>query len=77
MPAVLAEVSFVSSPADETQLENSAYRQLIAEALYKGVAQVSQRNHQHKSSQRTKNPALTRNYPVHPERASSPRKPER
>lgn len=38
MPAVLAEVSFVSSPADETQLENSAYRQLIAEALYKGVA---------------------------------------
>ena len=38
MPAVLAEVSFVSSPADETQLENSTYRQLIAEALYKGVA---------------------------------------
>ncbi len=38
MPAVLAEVSFVSSPADETQLENSAHRQLIAEALYKGVA---------------------------------------
>ncbi len=38
MPAVLAEVSFVSSPADETQLGNSAYRQLIAEALYKGVA---------------------------------------
>jgi N-acetylmuramoyl-L-alanine amidase/putative methionine-R-sulfoxide reductase with GAF domain len=38
MPAVLAEVSFVSSPADESQLENAAYRQLIAEALYKGVA---------------------------------------
>jgi N-acetylmuramoyl-L-alanine amidase/putative methionine-R-sulfoxide reductase with GAF domain len=38
MPAVLAEVSFVSSPADESQLENSAYRQLIAEALFKGVA---------------------------------------
>ena len=39
MPAVLAEVSFVSSPADEARLENSAYRQQIAEALYRGVAQ--------------------------------------
>ena len=38
MPAVLAEVSFVSSPADEGQLKNSAYRQQIAEALYKGLA---------------------------------------
>jgi N-acetylmuramoyl-L-alanine amidase/putative methionine-R-sulfoxide reductase with GAF domain len=38
MPAVLAEVSFVSSPADESQLGNSAYRQVIAEALFKGVA---------------------------------------
>jgi N-acetylmuramoyl-L-alanine amidase len=37
MPAVLAEVSFVSSPADETNLQNSAYRQGIAEALYKGI----------------------------------------
>ena len=38
MPAVLAEVSFVSSPADESQLGNSAYRQVIAEALFMGVA---------------------------------------
>jgi N-acetylmuramoyl-L-alanine amidase len=38
MPAVLAEVSFVSSPADEDRLQNSEYRQMIAEALYKGVA---------------------------------------
>jgi N-acetylmuramoyl-L-alanine amidase/putative methionine-R-sulfoxide reductase with GAF domain len=38
MPAVLAEVSFVSSPADEDQLQNSEYRQEIAEALYRGVA---------------------------------------
>ena len=38
MPAVLAEVSFVSSPADEDQLQSSAYRQQIADALYKGVA---------------------------------------
>ncbi len=38
MPAALAEVSFVSSPADEDRLQNSEYRQMIAEALYKGVA---------------------------------------
>ena len=38
MPAVLAEVSFVSSPADEDQLQSSEYRQQIAEALFKGVA---------------------------------------
>ena len=37
MPAALAEVSFVSSPTDEDKLENSQYRQLIAQALYKGV----------------------------------------
>ena len=38
MPAILTEVSFVSSPADEGNLESSAYRQQIAEALYKGIA---------------------------------------
>ncbi len=38
MPAVLAEVSFVSSPTDEGELQNEAYRQRIAEALYKGIA---------------------------------------
>ncbi len=38
MPAILAEVSFVSSPTDEKNLQSSAYRQQIAEALYKGVA---------------------------------------
>jgi N-acetylmuramoyl-L-alanine amidase/putative methionine-R-sulfoxide reductase with GAF domain len=38
MPAVLAEVSFVSSPADEDKLRSADYRQQIAEALYKGVA---------------------------------------
>ena len=37
MPAVLAEVSFVSSPSDENSLRSSSYRQRIAEALYKGV----------------------------------------
>lgn len=39
MPAVLAEVSFVSSPADEDKLQSSEYRQQIAEALYKGIAE--------------------------------------
>ena len=38
MPAILAEVSFVSSPTDEMSLQSAAYRQRIAEALYKGVA---------------------------------------
>ena len=38
MPAVLAEISFVSSPADEEKLVSSAYRQQIAEALYKGIS---------------------------------------
>lgn len=38
MPAVLAEVSFVSSPADEDKLQSAEYRQQIAEALFRGVA---------------------------------------
>jgi N-acetylmuramoyl-L-alanine amidase len=38
MPAILAEVSFVSSPEDESKLKSSVYRQQIAEALYKGIA---------------------------------------
>ena len=48
MPAVLAEVSFVSSPADEDRLQSSEYRQQIADALFKGVVKYSQ------DSQRTK-----------------------
>jgi N-acetylmuramoyl-L-alanine amidase len=39
MPAVLAEVSFVSSPTDEGNLKNPEYRQQIAEALYQGIAE--------------------------------------
>lgn len=38
MPAILAEISFVSSPADEDRLQSAEYRQEIAEALYRGVA---------------------------------------
>jgi len=37
MPAILAEVSFVSSPDDEENLQSKTYRQRIAEALYKGI----------------------------------------
>jgi len=37
MPSILAEISFVSNPADEKRLKTSDYRQRIAESLYKGV----------------------------------------
>jgi len=39
MPSILAEISFVSSPADEERLKSETYRQQIAEALYNGIAQ--------------------------------------
>ncbi len=45
MPAILAEVSFVSSPADEARLKSSTYRQKIAEGLYKGIAQYAATSH--------------------------------
>jgi N-acetylmuramoyl-L-alanine amidase len=44
MPAVLAEISFVSSPADERNLQSPTYRQQIAEALYKGIARYAAAN---------------------------------
>jgi len=45
MPAILAEVSFVSSPADEDKLKSSNYRQNIAEGLYRGIAQYASTSH--------------------------------
>jgi N-acetylmuramoyl-L-alanine amidase len=39
MPSILAEISFVSNPADERKLKTNEYRQRIADSLYKGVAQ--------------------------------------
>jgi len=42
MPAILAEVSFVSSPTDENNLQSEKYRQRIAEALYQGLAHYEQ-----------------------------------
>ena len=38
MPSVLAEISFLTNPEDASELRDGAYRQRIAEALYKGVA---------------------------------------
>jgi N-acetylmuramoyl-L-alanine amidase len=37
MPSVLAEVSFLSNPQDEKNLKKPAYRQRVAESLFKGV----------------------------------------
>lgn len=41
MPGILAEVSFVSSPADEQKLRSDGYREQIAEALYHGIARYA------------------------------------
>jgi N-acetylmuramoyl-L-alanine amidase len=37
MPSILAEISFVSNPADERKLKTGEYRQRVAESLYKGI----------------------------------------
>ena len=42
MPSILTEISFVSSPTDEHNLQSQAYRQQIAEALYKGIARYQE-----------------------------------
>ena len=42
MPSILTEISFVSSPTDEHNLQSEAYRQQIAEALYKGTARYQE-----------------------------------
>ena len=38
MPAVLVEIGFLSNLANERRLKTSAYRQKIAQNLYKGIA---------------------------------------
>lgn len=38
MPSILAEISFLSNPQGAQELTEPAYRQRIAEALYRGVA---------------------------------------
>jgi N-acetylmuramoyl-L-alanine amidase len=42
MPSILAEISFLSNPADEKNLNNAKYRQRIAEALSRGIEQYVQ-----------------------------------
>ncbi|MEO6801959.1 MAG: N-acetylmuramoyl-L-alanine amidase [Granulicella sp.] len=41
MPSILAEISFVTNERDASQLEQPAYRQRVAESLYKGVAKYA------------------------------------
>jgi N-acetylmuramoyl-L-alanine amidase len=42
MPCVLAEIGFLSNSRDESNLGKPEYRQKVAEALYRGLAQYSQ-----------------------------------
>ncbi len=42
MPSVLAEIGFLSNSRDESNLGKPEYREKVAEALYKGLAQYSQ-----------------------------------
>ncbi len=42
MPSVLAEIGFLTNAADEALLKKPEYRQKIAEALYKGIANYSE-----------------------------------
>ncbi len=39
MPSILAEISFLTNPDSAAELRTPAYRERIAEALYRGVAQ--------------------------------------
>ena len=41
MPSILAEISFLTNPRDERLLKKPEYRQRIAEALYRGIAQYT------------------------------------
>lgn len=38
MPSILAEISFLTNPADASELTQPTYRERLAEALYRGVA---------------------------------------
>jgi N-acetylmuramoyl-L-alanine amidase len=51
MPSILTEISFVSSPADEHNLQSESYRQQIAEALYKGIARYQETSSKTKVAQ--------------------------
>lgn len=42
MPAILAEIGFVSNPKEEALMKKSEHRQRLAEALYRGVARYAE-----------------------------------
>lgn len=42
MPSVLAEIGFLTNAGDEAMLRKSEYRQKIADALYKGIANYAE-----------------------------------
>jgi len=42
MPSILAEISFVTNPDTAERLETPAYRERVAESLYKGIAVYAQ-----------------------------------
>ena len=41
MPSILVEIGFISNPKDEALFKKPAYRQRIAERLYKGLSQYA------------------------------------
>ncbi|MEO6120227.1 MAG: N-acetylmuramoyl-L-alanine amidase [Terriglobales bacterium] len=41
MPSILAEISFVSNPADEKRLKTPQHRQQIADSLFKGISRYA------------------------------------
>jgi N-acetylmuramoyl-L-alanine amidase len=41
MPSILAEISFVSNPADEKKLKTPAHRDKIADSLFKGISRYA------------------------------------
>ena len=42
MPAVLAEIGFVTDPREEALLKRPDYRQKLADALFHGVARYAE-----------------------------------
>ena len=42
MPSILAEIGFISNPADEAQMAKPAHRQKIAESLARGIQEFAQ-----------------------------------
>ena len=60
MPSVLAEISFLSNPADEQLLKKGEYRQRLAEGLYQGVVNYLQSLNSVTFNRPPRNPSATR-----------------